>query len=872
MALPSSSESAAPSSSGSEIEPFFKFETLQGEAARVLVDRSASCLLVHSRFLALGSGSGTTTVMDFVGTPVRSYAFHKRVVTDLSCDENGEFLGSCSLDQNVVIQELYGDQNFRILCPSPIQCLSLDPFFGKKSSRRFLVGLCDGRLLLYAKKWLSFKETLLREKEGSIPVVKWSSNYAAYANAAGVRVLDIELGGEEVGWMERSSTCSSIDQLRPSIVWSRPEEVIVSWGNLIEISAVVEAGSTGVSLPIAPSDSSRKATSHSLHRLVQIRTPLLLCGVAPMGTNLVVMLYEGITSGSLPRMALMATSGSISSSDQMTGCIRFSETMKAENYVLECYPSDTTFYVRTPRQIITVRPRDQCDHIKWLCDHGKVEEALGVAEKCSMPPLEDKYSVAAIGEQFLQELMTKKNFEKAAANLVRVVRDRADAWTSWMENFRKSDCVQLILDLIPLGEPLLARAAYEGVLLHLLERDPSTLYSLVSRWPPAVYDVKEIQKQVNKRRSTAPSGDPSLPFLTRVAAHLLELQGKYQEAFELLLTLLNPTVFDFIREKKLYAAAASRIDVLIQIDRARALAMLIEHVEEIKIPTVVEGLRKTRPVLHEYLHALFLKDTKIASDFHPLQIRLYAEYDPSRLMRFLQTSNFFPLQEAHDVCEEFHLDRERVFILKRMGNQKEALALLMKIGTVKEAVEFVEESKEDDLWDDVVQHCTKSGVAMGELLDHIGWNVDIIELIKKIPSEIEVPLLRDRLARIVGDYSVQIALERGSLHVHLADCVSLLRRLHAMQTRGRSVDVSKDRCPICESPLGAGVKKGSLVVFGCGHVYHRVCLTNTLSKPADSSSAKGDGDHSLRCVICSKEKSLMGVSAVASTGSRDTEE
>jgi len=81
--------------------------------------------------------------------------------------------------------------------------------------------------------------------------------------------------------------------------------------------------------------------------------------------------------------------------------------------------------------------------------------------------------------------------------------------------------------------------------------------------------------------------------------------------------------------------------------------------------------------LHTYLHALFKFDPHRGSDFHELQVALYAEFDYKMLLPFLRQSNYYPLEKAYKVCESRGLVPEMVFILGRMGNNKQALNLIL---------------------------------------------------------------------------------------------------------------------------------------------------------------------------------------------------
>lgn len=58
-----------------------------------------------------------------------------------------------------------------------------------------------------------------------------------------------------------------------------------------------------------------------------------------------------------------------------------------------------------------------------------------------------------------------------------------------------------------------------------------------------------------------------------------------------------------------------------------------------------------------------MKDSSLGEEYHGLQVKLYAEFQSNKLLSFLRNSNYYPLQEALDVCQMFQLTSEMVFLL-----------------------------------------------------------------------------------------------------------------------------------------------------------------------------------------------------------------
>jgi hypothetical protein len=88
--------------------------------------------------------------------------------------------------------------------------------------------------------------------------------------------------------------------------------------------------------------------------------------------------------------------------------------------------------------------------------------------------------------------------------------------------------------------------------------------------------------------------------------------------------------------------------------------------------------------LYMYLDSLFDKDPQICLPFSDRMVELYAAYDVDRLMPFLRGSNFYDLEKAYRICKERDYVPEMVFLLGRMGNNKQALMLIIeRLGDVQ---------------------------------------------------------------------------------------------------------------------------------------------------------------------------------------------
>ncbi|KAG5460394.1 MAG: LOW QUALITY PROTEIN: hypothetical protein BJ554DRAFT_7565, partial [Olpidium bornovanus] len=280
--------------------------------------------------------------------------------------------------------------------------------------------------------------------------------------------------------------------------------------------------------------------------------------------------------------------------------------------------------------------------------------------------------------------------------------------------------------------------------------------------------------------------------LMRALAELYVAEGRPGKALEYQLRLGDENAVDLVREHNLFSDIRDKAVVLMEFDRrwerknlrqkaaaaadgkealARAkdfgsigsllglrkvsrgpaLHMMVTHTDEIPVPLVVDQLFPRPALLHTYLDAVFERDASLGSDFHDLQVELYAEFERSKLLDFLKASNYYSLEkveklrgpakgggagwgslrlifffvgtyivtlflsfgdvslcganQSYAICEQRDLVPEMVFILGRMGNNTRALGLIIeRMGDVERAIEFATTQDDPELWEDLLAY------------------------------------------------------------------------------------------------------------------------------------------------------------------------
>ncbi|KAJ8551940.1 hypothetical protein K7X08_028383 [Anisodus acutangulus] len=864
-----------------EYEPRLKYQRMGGSVQSLLSSDAATCIAVAERMIALGTYGGAVHILDFLGNQVKEFAAHTAAVNDLCFDTEGEYIGSCSDDGSVVINSLFTNERMKFEYYRPMKAVALDPDYARKSSRRFVTGGLAGNLYLNAKKWMGYRDQVLHSGEGPIHAVKWRTSLIAWANDAGVKVYDAA-NDQRITFIERPRGSPRPELLVPHIVWQDDTLLVIGWGTSVKIASIKTNQNKGVN------GSYKYITMSSLNQVdivASFQTSYFISGIAPFGDSLVILAYipakedrEKDFSSTIPSRQGNAQRPEVRvatwNNDELATDalpVHGFEHYKAKDYLLAHAPfsgssyaggqwaagDEPLYYIVSPKDVIIAKPRDTEDHINWLLQHGWHEKALEAVEaNQGRSELVDE-----VGSRYLDHLIVERKYGEAASLCPKLLRGSASAWERWVFHFAHLRQLPVLVPYIPTENPRLRDTAYE-VALVALATNPSfhkDLLSTVKSWPPGIYSTSPVMSAIESQLNTSSMTD----HLKEALAELYVIDGQHEKAFALYADLMKPDLFDFIEKHNLHDAVREKVVQLMMVDSKRAIPLLIQHRDLIHAPEVVSQLMAARNkcdhrfLLHLYLHSLFEVNPHAGREYHDMQVELYADYDPKMMLPFLRSSQHYTLEKAYDICVKRDLLKEQVFILGRMGNAKQALAVIInRLGDIEEAIEFVSMQHDDELWDELIKQSLNRPEMVGVLLEHTVGNLDPLYIVNMLPNGLEIPRLRDRLVKIVTDYRTETSLRHGCNDILKADCVNLLVKYYKEAKRAiclsedvdqarsqrseqraphlgdrvmsmKSMEVKSKtrgggRCCICFDPFS--LQNVSIIAFFCCHAYHTTCL------------------------------------------------
>ncbi|WFD34437.1 Vacuolar protein sorting-associated protein 41 [Malassezia cuniculi] len=809
-------------------EPMFRFERVHGTLGDVCARDTISALAVSTDRFAVGMHSGMIYVLHTDGSLERGFRFHSAAVNDLVFDTTGEFIGSAGLDGHVAIASLHASEQYVFDFRRPVRTIALEPNFGRRSSRAFVCGGMAGNLVYRDKRWFGHKETIIHSGEGPVIAAAWRARWIAWANDCGVRIADSNT--QQVVSLIAAPPGADLGLARCSLEWRDDSTLVIAHGERITVASV-RTQSADEPPPLA---NLFPGTAPKVYVEVTAIFQLdsVTCGLAHFKQDMLVLAH--IPEHGHTELRTISAQGDELDSDALA--LDDSPRFRSSDYHLlgtyehriECTSQkkvlSPVFYAASPSQVLTVRPRDERDHIDFLLSNKNFAEALAYLDELGPAAAGMGVDVDAIGHAYLDHLISLGDYEGAAERLAPLLGDDVRSWETYIFLFVDHGHVPTVLPYIPLSQPQLSEVLYEMVLVSLL-RDPVLLCDTLRRWPVHIYSTPAVAAALEDQCA----GENS-EVLTEALAHLYLANHQPARALQYFLVLGRPIVLDLLAEHNLFPAVRDRLSDLIRLEvklagtdqppRSLLIDLLVANMHSVPIKRVVAQLKDASWYEYKYLDALCARDPQLVSEYGGTLVRLYAQYDYAKLLPFLRVLNVEWFSEAYKVCKEHDYVPEMVFILGRTGDNQGALSLILeRLGDVYRAIDFVKQQDDPELWTRLLEHSQDRPEFIRALLEHVGGEIDPLHILRRIRNGLAVPGLKYALMKILHNFHLQVSLLQG--------CSSVLN--HAARDAGEHLERAQSSGLYCQLDTICAVCYGAIsrshaLVFLCGHAAHAMCL------------------------------------------------
>ncbi|PIA16188.1 hypothetical protein COEREDRAFT_43326 [Coemansia reversa NRRL 1564] len=869
----SSEDNASEEEDGDEEEPALRYKRLGGNVQALFEKDTASTLLATERFLVLGTHWGNIVIVDFEGNEVKKWRAHSTTVNSVSVDLDNEYVASAGDDGRVVVHGLYNDDVSIINYSRPVKAVALDPYYNRRGSRRFVSGGTAGQLIMHEKKkWFGKSDTILFTSTGPIQIIRWQDNLIAWACDEGVQIYNTDCSAR-ISQIARPEGSPRADLYSCRMHWRDERTLLIGWANFIQVVALKEPGSGSASGPLLYAEVS-----------IMFRTDFIVCGLALHRDSFLVFSYgdhhiigtmASDNSDQIPKESRQQRARDAQPPELRT--INWNiEEVSSDVLPLEGFPllqpndyglsigqnaiEADTWFILSPKQLVAVRPRGLADHVQWLTERGDYRQALVDIESAFRG--EGRWAIyrdqikqteyQEIGQEYARILMDDGDYVGTASLCARVLPrsntpESVDIWESWVFAFAEANALHVIAPFIPTEDIQLSNTVYEMVLAFMLTSRIDEFRRLVLAWPPQLFNAYSVVLAVEDQLPKLEESVEDQLKLKHILAVLYDRLNQPSKSLRYHLELFTPGILERVQRENLFDAVRDKAELVLQYDDhvlsvqhdkesplslllrcdAEGVQLLTDNTDAIPCASVVKQLVTVPEHLHVYLHALLTKEAHLGAPFADLQVELYAEYNPERLLNFLRLSAYYSFDKALEICEERNLVPEMVFILGRMGDNHRALMLIIdKLRDVPRAIEFAKEQNDPELWNDLVMYSRDKPEFIVGLLELGGTHTaNPTVVIQNIPPELSIPGIRRALTNVLHDYHLQVELCVDCKHILDSDCEVLSDGLRQMQHQGIEVE-NEQLCLVCQLPLDNSTSDeiNCAMAFWCGHIFHDKCI------------------------------------------------
>lgn len=298
-------------------------------------------------------------------------------------------------------------------------------------------------------------------------------------------------------------------------------------------------------------------------------------------------------------------------------------------------------FIHSPYDCVLATKTTLSDHFSWLSSHAMWEEAWNLldrhpevvsssgdsgsfdSEPCTPTPQADLVEFFAdessqttssghrnfnsrvdkekrrIGEQWLQQLVTAKNWEKAGETCGKVL-GTSSRWEHWVWVFAEARKFKEITPYIPTTQlrPPLPSVVYEIILGHYISVDRIRFKELLQEWPPELFDsgsiIEAIQGRLKGgdiREDSVEDGDTGRDWriLVQSLAKLYLANGRPRQALSCYIRIQDAdAAMALITESHLIDAVSDDIPgfILLRVSKAQQESASLGELEELTLEPI----------------------------------------------------------------------------------------------------------------------------------------------------------------------------------------------------------------------------------------------------------------------------------------------
>jgi hypothetical protein len=222
---------------------------------------------------------------------------------------------------------------------------------------------------------------------------------------------------------------------------------------------------------------------------------------------------------------------------------------------------------------MVARIKDLDDRVSWLIGRSRFERALEIARLD--PRHLRNFQVAALGERYLQALLDRSDYAKAAQELPIVAGKSKELWEKWILVFVKAGHTDDIYARVPREADMqLGAPVYGSILEYFAKSNPKQLLVAMKELPQSWYDAGTLVSVVKVLFEKTTEAQPEERKLLSEAMALLYISQKdFRGALRVYSQTRNPILFEFVTAHGLFQDVSNQVPLLMSFGEERAMLL-----------------------------------------------------------------------------------------------------------------------------------------------------------------------------------------------------------------------------------------------------------------------------------------------------------
>jgi hypothetical protein len=322
-------------------------------------------------------------------------------------------------------------------------------------------------------------------------------------------------------------------------------------------------------------------------------------------------------------------------------------------------------------------------------------------------------------------------------------------------------------------------------------------------------------------------------------------------------------------KNKLKDCLMTNLNKLVEIDSDLTAKLVTDWFQNQHLD-IVRKLNNAPKLQMKYLGELVNLQDQIEEDLIFKYLILLCQHEPSKVINFLESRNDYNLDECLNECIKYQVIEAAAYLHEKLGSVKDALDLLLGRAQsnkneflnggksfevipeiekdIKQCIllcnrnvdrldmneieeyffavlevilqlfsEFGHMFKVNPTIENSVHVCIRDILEM--MINIIDFNKIITFIVKKV-EKMPFKHIKENIYQVLSQHSYQKSIVKRAINLLTSDVKAMTRNLFSSKSKGIN---SNGHCKTCSNVLQCD-KKDRVVVFICGHAYHRKCV------------------------------------------------